>query len=64
MQGILYFLIVMLAIATAAVVIRGIIGFARGGEWNKKNSNNMMQWRILLQFLALIAIMAFLALAG
>jgi hypothetical protein len=37
----------------------GIGGFARGGEFNRKYANKIMQLRLLLQFIAVILIVAF-----
>ncbi len=37
----------------------GVMGFARGGEFNRKYANKLMQLRILLQFIAVILIVGF-----
>lgn len=50
---------VLAAIACLAVVVvlmLGLGGFAGGGEFNKKNSNKLMRYRIGAQFIAVILI--------
>ncbi len=42
-----------------AILIIGIGGFAKGGDFNRKYANKLMQLRILAQFLAVIAILVF-----
>jgi hypothetical protein len=47
------FLLIVAMLATAAVLFTGIIGFVRGGEFNRKYGNKLMQARVGLQFAAL-----------
>jgi len=56
-------LIVALAIgAVAVVLILGLVNMMRGGAPN--TSQKLMRWRVGLQFVAVIAIMAVLWLRG
>jgi Hypoxia induced protein conserved region len=41
------------------ILLFGIGTFAKGGEFNKRNANKIMRWRIGVQFVAVIAIVAF-----
>ena len=41
------------------VLLVGIIGFAKGGEFNKKYANKIMRLRLLTQFVAVILIVGF-----
>ena len=59
---ILEILLVLLTVATAGVLVVGLVGFFRGGEFNRKYSNILMRWRIGLQFAAL-AVLGILFLA-
>lgn len=55
-------LFVIAAIASLAVLgilILGISSFAKGGEFNKRNANKLMRWRLAAQFVAVILIVAF-----
>jgi hypothetical protein len=50
--------------AIACLVVLGILlfgigSFARGGEFNRRNANRIMRWRLGVQFVAVIAIVAF-----
>ncbi len=42
--------------AVALVLIMGIYTLFKGGETSKKYSNNLMQLRLLLQFIAIIVL--------
>ena len=50
---------VILLIAVAVVLILGIGTLFKGGETSKKYSNKLMQWRVLLQFIAIIVLVGF-----
>lgn len=45
--------------AVAIVLLLGINSFRKGGAEGAKNSNKLMQWRLGLQFLAIILLLAF-----
>lgn len=55
----LFIIAAIACLAVVAVLVIGIGGFARGGAFNKKFGNKMMQLRLLLQFIAVILIVAF-----
>jgi hypothetical protein len=55
----LFLLAAVVCLAVVAVLMVGILGFARGGEFNKKYANKIMQLRLLLQFIAIVLIVAF-----
>lgn len=42
-----------------AILLFGIGTFARGGEFNKRNANKIMRWRLGVQFVAVVAIAGF-----
>lgn len=56
MNGFLAFMIPAAIILTVIVLIIGIAGMARGGEFNKKYGNKLMRLRILFQFAAVILV--------
>lgn len=56
MQSTLIIFMVLAAVATLAVLARGIIIMARGKDIGGKQSNKMMSYRIGFQALAIIAI--------
>ncbi|MEM9344680.1 MAG: twin transmembrane helix small protein [Pseudomonadota bacterium] len=51
-------------LAVLAVLAFGIGTFAKGGEFNRKNANKLMRWRIGLQFLAVVLVLGYVALRG
>lgn len=58
------FLIPILLAAVAVVLFTGIFGMMRGGNFNRKYGNRLMQLRVGLQFLAIVLIAAAALLAG
>ena len=50
---------IVLLIAVGVVLILGIGTLFKGGETSKKYSNKLMQYRVLLQFMAIIALVVF-----
>ena len=50
---------ITLLIAVGIVLILGIGTLFKGGEASKKYSNKLMQLRVLLQFIAIIALVGF-----
>ncbi len=61
-------LLIALLVAMAAVVavlFIGLVGMARGGDFNARYGNVLMRWRVVLQGVAvLILIIALLAATG
>ena len=50
---------IILLILVGFVLILGIGTLFKGGETSKKYSNKLMQLRVLLQFIAIIALVSF-----
>lgn len=60
-------IIILLAVTLAAVVIvliTGVVGMARGGDFNAKYGNKLMRWRVLLQGLAIVLFLLFVVTAS
>ncbi len=58
------FTVVVLSMAAVAIILMiGIGGFGRGGEFNRKYSNKLMRMRIFAQFVAVVLILLFVWLA-
>ena len=55
----LFILVVLSMAAVAVILIIGIGGFGRGGEFNRKYAHKLMQLRIAAQFVAVLIILAF-----
>ena len=50
---------IVLLLTVGIVLILGIVTLFKGGETSKKYSNKLMQWRVLLQFIAIIVLVLF-----
>lgn len=55
MSGILPVIVIALMALTFIVMVTGIFVMAKGGEFNQKYGNRMMQLRVTLQALTLVA---------
>lgn len=54
------FIIVAIAVMLVLVILLvGIGGFARGGEFNRKHANRIMRYRIGAQAVAIVLILLF-----
>ncbi|WP_135448018.1 MULTISPECIES: twin transmembrane helix small protein [Tabrizicola] len=48
-----------LCLLVLVILLFGIGSFAKGGEFNKRNANRIMRWRIGVQFVAVVTIVIF-----
>jgi hypothetical protein len=53
MSGFVIVLLVLAMLATVGVLFVGLFSMARGGDFNQRNSNKLMRWRIVCQAVAL-----------
>ena len=60
----LFIVVVLAVLAVAVILLIGLGGFASGGEFNKRNSNKLMRYRIIAQFIAVLLILGFVWLRG
>ena len=60
----LFILAAIACLAVVAVLLVGIGGFARGGDFNRKYANKIMRLRLLAQFIAIVLIVVFVWVAG
>ncbi len=56
----LFILAAVLCLIVTAILAVGIGGFAKGGEFNRKNGNRMMRWRLIAQFATIVIILGYL----
>jgi len=64
MEALLQFMIPVFIGATVLVLMIGLYGLFRGGDFNRNWSNKLMRARILFQFIAVILVLAALFLTG
>ncbi len=55
----LFYVVAAACLAVVAILMIGIGGFAKGGEFNKKHANKVMRLRIVAQFVAVLLILLF-----
>ncbi|SEW46483.1 Hypoxia induced protein conserved region [Cognatiyoonia koreensis] len=58
-QDPLFILVLIAVVAVAAIMLFGIGTFGKGGEFNRRNANKIMRWRIGAQFIAILLILLF-----
>jgi Hypoxia induced protein conserved region len=46
--------------ATLAALFMGLFSMARGGEFDKRNANRFMRWRVVLQGVAVLLFVIFM----
>ncbi|AZV76644.1 twin transmembrane helix small protein [Parasedimentitalea marina] len=59
MADTLFYLVVAAMAAVVVSLVIGIAGYGKGGEFNKRNGNKMMRFRLLFQFIAVLLIIAY-----
>ncbi len=55
----LFILAAVAALVVLIILMMGIGSFAKGGEFNRRNANRLMRYRIAAQAVAVILIIAF-----
>ena len=55
----LFWVVVIACIAVLVILMIGVGGFARGGDFNRKHANRIMRWRIGAQAVAIALILLF-----
>ncbi|SEO37119.1 Hypoxia induced protein conserved region [Paracoccus alcaliphilus] len=60
----LFVIIALAMLAVLVILATGIGGFARGGEFNRRNGNRLMRWRIIMQAVAVALILLLVWLKG
>ncbi|RMD95447.1 MAG: twin transmembrane helix small protein [Alphaproteobacteria bacterium] len=55
----LFVLVAISMLAVLAILMVGVGGFARGGDFNRKHANRLMRWRVGAQAVAVALIVFF-----
>lgn len=58
----MFYVVAAAVLAVLVILMIGIGGFARGGEFNKKHANRIMRYRIIAQAVAVVLILIFVTL--
>ena len=60
----LFWVMAVAVLAVLGILMLGIGGFAKGGDFNRKHANKIMRWRIGAQLFAVILILLFVMIRG
>lgn len=55
----LFLLAAAASLVVLVILMIGIAGFAKGGDFNRKHANRLMRYRIIAQFVAVVLIVGF-----
>lgn len=55
----LFILVVVACLVVVIILMIGIGGFAKGGDFNRKHANRLMRYRIAAQAVAVLVILVF-----
>lgn len=55
----LFYVVAGACLVVLVILMTGIGGFAKGGEFNQKYANKIMRWRLIAQFVAVILLVGF-----
>lgn len=58
-QDPLFWLVAVAVLIVLGILLLGIGSFGKGGDFNRKNANKIMRWRIGAQFVAVLLILLF-----
>jgi hypothetical protein len=60
----LFWLMAVSVLIVLGILLWGVGTFGKGGDYNRKNANKIMRWRIGAQFVAVLLILLFVYLRG
>lgn len=55
----LFYVVAAATLAVLVILMIGIGGYARGGEFNRKHANRIMRYRVAAQFVAVMLILGY-----
>lgn len=55
----LFYVVAAACLGVVVILMIGIGGFAKGGDFNRKHANKIMRMRIVAQFIAVMLILLF-----
>lgn len=59
LQDPLFIVVAIACLLVLGILLTGIGGFAKGGDFNRKHANRIMRYRIYAQFVAVALILVF-----
>lgn len=64
LQDPLFIVVAIACLVVLGILLTGIGGFAKGGDFNRKHANKIMRYRIYAQFVAVALILLFVFIKG
>ena len=64
LQDPLFIVVAIACLVVLGILLTGIGGFAKGGDFNRKHANRIMRYRIYAQFVAVVLILLFVLIRG
>ena len=58
-QDPLFIVVGIACLIVLGILLTGVGGFAKGGDFNRKHANKIMRWRIYAQAVAIVLILIF-----
>ncbi|SFD07140.1 twin transmembrane helix small protein [Tropicimonas isoalkanivorans] len=55
----LFILVAVAVLVVLFILLTGIGGFAKGGDFNRKHANRIMRYRIYAQFVAILVVLLY-----
>ncbi|MEM7489923.1 MAG: twin transmembrane helix small protein [Pseudomonadota bacterium] len=55
----LFYVVVVGCLVVLVILMVGVGGFAKGGEFNRRNGNRLMRMRVIAQFVVVILLVGF-----
>ncbi len=59
LQDPLFIVVILAVLLVLAILLTGIFSFGKGGDFNRRNANRLMRYRIYAQFVAVLLILVF-----
>jgi sugar phosphate permease len=60
MDKLIFSLLVIAMALTLGVLLLGVFSMARGGQFDKRNANRFMRWRVIMQGIAILLFVIFM----
>ncbi len=64
LQDPLFIIVAIACLVVLGILLTGVGGFAKGGDFNRKHANRIMRYRIYAQFIAVALILLFVLVRG
>lgn len=64
LQDPLFIIVAIACLVVLGILLTGVGGFAKGGDFNRKHANRIMRYRIYAQFVAVALILLFVLVRG